>query len=89
MAATPPAARCAAAHAEDESLCEGLPTAVRVVDQHGAEQTGCVNHGSALLASLENATVYAGPAGVPGAAIEAYRRAGRRMPFDFLLHGRE
>lgn len=80
--------RCQTAHAEDNSRCDGPPDAVLVRDQSGAQQTGCVNHGSATLASLENATVHPGPAGVAGAAIEAYRRAQVRHPFDFLFTDR-
>ncbi len=80
------AARCPGAHAEDESPCDGPPDAVRVVDQHGAGQDACVNHGSALLASLKDARVERGS--VDGAAIEAYRRAQTRTPFDFLFHAR-
>ncbi len=74
--------RCPAAHLNDPSPCDGPPDAVRVVDQHGAEQDACVNHGSALLASLEDARVERGT--VEGAAIEAFKRAQQRTPFDFL-----
>jgi hypothetical protein len=75
--------RCEAAHAEDPTECEGPQDAVRVVDRHGDAQTGCVNHASAYLASLEGGRVY--PASVPGAAIEVYERAKRRRPFDFMF----
>lgn len=75
--------RCPGAHARDESPCDGPADAVRVVDQHGAEQDACVNHGSALLASLKDARVMRGS--VEGAAIEAFRRAQQRTPFDFLF----
>jgi hypothetical protein len=73
---------CYAAHPDDSSPCDGPPDAVRVVDQTGAETLGCVNHGSALLASLTGGRVY--PTGVvPGAGVEAFERAQRRRPYDF------
>jgi hypothetical protein len=80
------AGRCQGAHAEDDSPCDSPADAVRVADQHGTEQSACINHGSALLASLENGRVSVGT--VEGAAIEAYRRAKQRTPFDFLFHAR-
>lgn len=73
--------RCAAAHPEDRSACEGPLDAVRVVDQAGAAVSGCVRHGAALLASLDGGRVY--PDSVQGAAIETYKRAQDLRPFEF------
>lgn len=73
--------RCAAAHPEDRSRCDGAPDAVRVIDQAGAEATGCLRHGAALLASLDRGRVY--PGSVDGAAIEVYKRAQGLAPFGF------
>jgi hypothetical protein len=55
---------------------------VRVVDQHGAEATGCVHHAAVLHASLVRPRVYPSP-GHQGAAIEVYRRAQSLEPFSF------
>lgn len=82
-----PDGRCPAAHAEDPTPCDGPADAVTIRDQYGAEQGGCVNHGSAYLASIEHATVH--PGSVDGAAIEMYRRAQTRRPFDFLFTAHE
>lgn len=74
--------RCAAAHPEDRTLCEGPIDAVKIVDVVGEEVTGCVHHGAVLLASLRDGRVYPGPGDVDGAAIEVYNRARHRRPFD-------
>jgi hypothetical protein len=71
--------RCEAAHAEDQSPCEGSDDAVLVVDQAGGEALGCLRHGAALLASLEGGRVYPGT----GSAIEVYRRAQALRPFEW------
>lgn len=73
--------RCAAAHVEDQRACDGAIDAVRVVDRVGEQTTGCVRHGAALLASIENGRVY--PGSVEGAAVEAYRAAQAPRPFEF------
>jgi hypothetical protein len=77
-----PDRRCAAAHAEDVSACEGPLDAVRVVDELGGEVLGCVRHGAVLLASLECGRVYPGP-GHDGYAIEVFKRAQQLKPFNF------
>ena len=76
-----PAGRCPAAHPDDRSPCQGPPDAVRVVDRTGNQRQGCVHHASAALASIKDARVY--PGSVAGAAIDAYRRARFRGPFEF------
>lgn len=73
--------RCAAAHTEDPSACEGSPDALRIVDRTGAAVSGCVRHGAVLMASLEGGRVY--PATVQGAAIETYERARVLRPYEF------
>jgi hypothetical protein len=74
-------ARCAAAHSDDRSPCEGPGDAVQIVDRTDAQVAGCVRHGAVLLASTASARVY--PGSVPGAAIEAHRRAATLRPFQF------
>lgn len=78
-----PQGRCAAAHVEDMARCEGPADAVRIVDQAGAEVTGCVRHGAVLLASLEGGRVYPGPGARQGDAIEVFRAARHLPPFAF------
>lgn len=79
------AVRCLAAHPDDPSSCEGPCDAVRAVDRTGEAALGCVHHAAILLASVTDARVY--PATVDGAAIEVYRRAVVRAPFDFTVAG--
>lgn len=81
ISACVPAARCAAAHGDDRSRCDGPVDAVRVVDRAGAEVAGCVRHASVLLASVAGARVY--PGSVAGAAVEVFHRAQSRRPFTF------
>ena|SRR5690349_13708220 len=69
------ARRCAAAHVEDPSPCDGAPRAVRVADQEGGEVTGCVRHGAALLASLDGGRVHPGPDAGEGDVIAAFTLA--------------
>jgi hypothetical protein len=76
--------RCAAANPEDRRPCEGPPDAVRILDHFQGEVTGCVRHAAAMLASVNRARVYPGPAGIDGAAIEVFKRSQRRRPFDFV-----
>jgi hypothetical protein len=52
-----------------------------VVDRVDDELSGCVHHASVALASIEDARAY--PGRLQGAAIEAFRRAQLREPFDF------
>lgn len=73
--------RCAVAHPDDSSACEGAPDAVVVVDRVGDESAGCVHHAAVALASIRQARVV--PAAVPGAAIVAYERARALAPFTF------
>ncbi len=68
---------CEAIHPEDRTACEGPQDAVRVSDPSGGSVLACVHHGARILATVTVATV--APAEVPGAAIDAYRRA-RQMP---------
>jgi len=73
--------RCAAAHPDDRSACEGPADAVRIVDPAGFWMYGCVRHGAVLLACLERGRVL--PGSVEGAAIEVYQRAQTLLPFAF------
>lgn len=79
--------RCPAAHPEDRRPCEGPGNAIRIVDARSEEVTGCVRHAAVLLSSLHAARVY--PGSVDGAAIEVYRRAQWRRPFDFVTDDAE
>lgn len=91
--------RCAAAHAEDPTPCEGPHDAVLIRDQHMSRARdamtegvpGCVHHGARMLASLEGGRVYPGPsAGIGrtpesgGAAVDAYNRAQTLRPFPWM-----
>lgn len=67
--------RCAAAHIDDLSPCDGPADAVIVRDKAGGEAKGCVRHAAAMLRAVDGATVHAGS--VPAAAIEAFKRAQR------------
>ena len=69
------APRCAAAHIDDPSPCDGPADAVLVRDKVAGEAKGCVRHAAAMLRAVEGSTVHAGS--VPGAAIEAFKRARR------------
>lgn len=83
-------ARCAAAHPDDPTACEGPLDAVEVRDRHmsraGEAQTlgslGCVHHAARMLASLDGGRVYPGPDDTNGsAALDTYRRAQTLPPF--------
>ena len=78
--------RCAAAHPDDSSPCDGPPDAVRVMDRAGAPATGCIHHAAMMLASITGARVY--PGSINGAAIAAYNRAAGMTPFAFHRSGR-
>jgi hypothetical protein len=77
--------RCPAAHADDESPCDGDANAVRVVDRTGHAVTGCIWHAAVLLASLVGGRVY--PQSHDGAAIAAYKVASTLPPFVFVHTG--
>jgi hypothetical protein len=79
----PQPSRCAAAHAEDASRCDGPVDAVRVTDRTGDSATGCVRHSAVLLASLTDGQVAPGPGARPGDVIEAYTTARHLPPFAF------
>lgn len=81
-----PPPRCAAAHPDDASPCEGDPAAVRIVVGTG-EVLACINHGARLYASVEHAQVH--PSGGPDgpnreAALEIPRRAMGMKPFFWM-----
>ena len=79
-----PAERCAAAHSEDPTGCEGPMAAVRILDALDSEVTGCVHHGARMYASLLWPWVYSMP-GHDGAALEVYRRAQFTPPFAWTV----
>jgi hypothetical protein len=78
--------RCAAAHPDDGSPCEGDQAAVRIVV--GTDEVlACIHHGTRLYASVEHAQVY--PTGGPNgpnreAALEIPRRAVGMKPFFWM-----
>lgn len=71
--------RCAAAHLEDRTSCEGPRDAVTVLDPAGTAVAGCEHHGARLLASLEGGRVE--PGSVDGAAIRVFKAADALPPF--------
>jgi hypothetical protein len=75
--------RCAAAHVEDPSDCDGPAAAVRIVDRDNADVLGCPRHGAVTLASIDGGRVYQGPDCRDGDAIEVYRRAQILPPLAF------
>ncbi|MBB4717857.1 hypothetical protein BJ965_007844 [Streptomyces luteogriseus] len=72
--------RCAAAHPEDPTPCDGPPV-VTVLDRHNAGADGCEHHAARLLASLEGGKVYALPNAPEGAAIRTFKAAGTLPPY--------
>lgn len=83
--------RCAAAHADDPTPCDGgRRDVVRVVDAAGSGATGCEHHGARMLASLRGGRVYPGPGSRDGqAAIRVYNAAQRLHPFPWVRKGGE
>lgn len=78
--------RCAAAHAEDPTPCQGPHDAVTALDAHGAGAAGCEHHAARLLSSLDGGRVHCGSA--PGAAIRVFKAAAGMPPFLCLKQGR-
>jgi hypothetical protein len=72
--------RCAAAHSEDPTPCDGPPV-VTVLDRQNAGADGCEHHAARLLASLEGGRVYALPDAPAGAAIRVFKAADGTRPF--------
>jgi hypothetical protein len=85
------ASRCAAAHRDDPTPCEGPQDAVRIYDRwkSGGGVLGCVHHGARMLASVVGGLVYPGPSSDVGrrpgndAAVDAYVRAQATRPFPW------
>ncbi|MFE9381561.1 hypothetical protein [Streptomyces sp. NPDC006855] len=75
--------RCAAAHPEDPTPCDGPPV-VTVLDAQNGGADGCEHHGTRLLASLEGGRVYALPDAPDGAAIRVFKAADATRPFPWL-----
>ena len=62
--------RCAAAHPDDPTPCNGPHDAVRIIDPQGSKTTGCEHHGARLLASLDDgARAVEGSAPAAGARV--------------------
>jgi hypothetical protein len=85
-----PVRRCAAAHLDDPTPCEGDHKAVRIL-VGGDEVLACVHHGARLYASVDHPTVY--PVGGPdgpnaNAALEVPRRATGMRPFFWMAADR-
>lgn len=74
------AARCAAAHRDDPTPCDG-PAVVTVLDAVNAGADGCERHGARLLASLDGGRVYALPDAPAGAALRVFKAADGTRPF--------
>jgi hypothetical protein len=81
-----PTPRCAAAHPDDPSPCEGVQQVVRIVV--GADEVlACIQHGARLYASVDGAEVYpVGPPDGPNAeaAREVVREATGMKPFFWM-----
>ncbi|MCZ4103842.1 hypothetical protein O3W51_48210, partial [Streptomyces sp. H39-C1] len=77
--------RCAAAHHEDPTPCDGPPV-VTVLDAHNNGADGCEHHGARLLASLKGARVYPLPDAPDGAATRVFKAADTTRPFPWLAN---
>lgn len=75
--------RCAAAHPEDSTPCDG-PVVVTVLDAQNAGATGCEHHAARLLASLKGGRVYPLPEAPEGAAIRVFKAAATLKPFPWV-----
>lgn len=75
--------RCAAAHPEDPTPCDGPPV-VTVLDRQNAGADGCEHHATRLLASLEGGKVYPLPDAPEGAAIRVFKAADGTRPFAWI-----
>lgn len=74
-----PDTRCAAAHPDDPTPCNGPHDAVRVLDPDGGSADGCEHHGARMLASIEGGRIV--PGSVDGAATRAFAAADSIRPF--------
>lgn len=83
--------RCATAHPDDPTPCQGPRDAVLIRDRQMSRArnamtegvAGCVHHGARLLASLDGGRVYPGPGDQADAAIEAYTLAQTLRPYEW------
>lgn len=75
--------RCAAAHPDDPTPCDGPPV-VTVLDRDNAGADACERHGARLLASLEGGRVYALPDAPAGSAIRTFKLADTTRPFAWV-----
>ena len=75
--------RCAAAHPDDPTACEGAGNVVRIVDKHGTSVLGCVHHAARLYASLIRPHVYP-TEGNGWAAIDVFQHAQTLPPFCWV-----
>lgn len=82
---TEDSARCAAAHPDDPTPCDGPPV-VTVLDAANAGADGCEHHAARLLASLEGGRVYGLPAAPEGAAIRVFKAADGIRPFPWMTN---
>jgi hypothetical protein len=76
------AGRCAAAHPDDPTPCDG-PVVATVLDRQNAGADGCEHHAARLLASLEGGRVYGLPHATPGTAIRVFKAAASIRPFPW------
>ncbi|WP_407287969.1 hypothetical protein [Streptomyces sp. BP-8] len=75
--------RCPAAAAKDPAPCEGPHDAATIVDRHGKEVAGCVQHCARLLAGLEGARVH--PFVPAHHALDIYSKARELPPFAWEI----
>lgn len=75
--------RCPAAHPDDPTPCDGSAV-VTVLDAANAGVDGCEHHGARLVASLDQARVYALPDAPEGAAIRVFKAADTTRPFPWV-----
>ncbi|MEV6565503.1 hypothetical protein [Streptomyces kronopolitis] len=75
--------RCPAAATKDPTPCEGPHDAATIVDRHGREVAGCVQHCARLLAGLDGARVH--PFAPTPQSLEIYFRAGELPPFAWEI----
>ncbi|MFF4763339.1 hypothetical protein [Streptomyces sp. NPDC001276] len=74
--------RCAAAHPEDPTPCNGPHDAVRVLGANGSYADGCEHHGARMLASVEGARAVDGS--VPAASARVAMASGIIRPFPWV-----
>ncbi|MEK2471582.1 MULTISPECIES: hypothetical protein [Streptomyces] len=75
--------RCPAAAAADPTPCDGPPDAATLIDRHGRETAGCVQHCARRLPGLDGARVH--PFVPTARALDIYFRASELPPFAWEI----